>query len=82
MSACFNMSRCIKGARKPHYERNRIFRRTCICKQPILTKYWNYNNFLQILYSCLRYTDRLLHVFFLLLSVILSEFSEKRRRKY
>ena len=82
MSACFNMSRCIKGARKPHYERNRIFRRTCICKQPILTKYWNYNNFLQILYSYLRYTNRLLHVFFLLLSVILSEFSEKRRRKY
>ena len=32
-----------------------IFRYTCMYKQPILTKYWNYNSFVQILYSTLRY---------------------------
>ena len=37
-----------------------IFRHTCIYKQPPLTKYWNYNIFVQIWYSCFRYTDRLL----------------------
>ena len=40
--------------------RNRTFRRTCMYKQPILTKWRNYNNFVQILYSYLRYIDRLL----------------------
>ena len=34
-------------------------------KQPILTKQRNCNNFVQILYSYLRHTDRLLDVFFL-----------------
>ena len=41
-------------------------------KQPILKEQWNFNNFLQILYRYLRYTDKLLDVFFLLLTVILS----------
>ena len=52
-------------------ERNRIFRHTCIYKQPIFTKQWNYNIFVQILYSYLSYTDRLLNMFFLLHGVTL-----------
>ena len=47
----------------------------------IMTKYWNHNDFVQILYSDLRYTDRPLDVFFLLLAVILSELHENSRRK-
>ena len=50
-------------------------------KQFILTKQWNYNNFVQILYSYLRYTDRLLDEFFLLVAVILSNHHENPRRK-
>ena len=50
--------------------RNSIFRDTSIYKQFILTKQWNYHNFVQILYSYLRYTVRLLGVFFLLLLAI------------
>ena len=46
-----------------------------------MTKKWNDNIFVQILYSYLRYTDRLLGVSFLLLVVILSEFYEKPRRE-
>ena len=46
-----------------------------------MTNKWSYNNFLQILYSCFRYTDRLVDVFFLLLTVMLSELYEKPRRK-
>ena len=46
------------------FRRNRIFRHTCLYKQPILTKYWNCINFVQILYSYLRYTDRPLDGFF------------------
>ena len=38
---------------------------TDVFKQPILTKWWNYKNFVQIWYSYLRYTDRLLDVIFL-----------------
>ena len=60
---------------------NLIFRHTCMYKQPILTKQWNYNIFVQILYSYLRYIDRLLDVFFLLLAVTLSKLHEKSRRK-
>ena len=59
----------------------RILRHTCMYKQPILTKQWNYNNFVQILHSYLRYIDRLLDVIFLLLAVILSELHEIPRRK-
>ena len=33
-----------------------IFRPTCMYKQPTLTKQWNYNIFVQILYSYFRYT--------------------------
>ena len=50
-------------------------------KQFILTKQWNYNNFVQMLYSYLRYTDRLLDEFFLLVAVILSNHHENPRRK-
>ena len=50
--------------------RNSIFRDTSIYKQLILTKQCNYHIFVQILYSYLRYTVRLLDVFFLLLLVI------------
>ena len=64
------------------FRHNRIFRHTCIYKQPILTKQWNYNIFVQILYSYLRYTARLLDVFFLLLTVIFSELHENPRRKF
>ena len=60
---------------------NCIFRHTCMYKQTKLTKQWNYNIFVQILYSYLRYTDRLLDVFFSSLAVILSEFHEKPRKE-
>ena len=60
---------------------NCIFRCTSIYTQPMLTKQWNYNNFLQILYSYLRYTDRLLDVLFLLPAVILSELHENQLEK-
>ena len=60
---------------------NCIFRHTYMYKQPILTKKWNYNNFIEILSSYRRYTDRLLDVFFLLLATILSELHENPRRK-
>ena len=36
-----------------------VFRHICVCKQPTLTKQWNYNIFVQILYSYFRYTGRL-----------------------
>ena len=47
----------------------------------MLSKYWNYNIFVQVLYSYFRYTDRFLDLFFLLLAVILSELHDKSRRK-
>ena len=54
---------------------------TCVFKQPSLTKEWNYNTFVRILYSYFRYTGRLfLDVLFLLLVVIVSELHEKARR--
>ena len=63
------------------FKHNRIFKLPCIYKQPVLTKKWHYNIFVQILYSYLRYTDRLLDVFFLLLVVTFLELHEKPRRK-
>ena len=63
------------------FRHNRIFRQTCMHKQPIFTKSWNFNNFVQILYSYLRGIDKLLDVFFFLLAVILSELHENPRRK-
>ena len=47
----------------------------------ILTKKWNYNNSVEILFCYLRYTDRLLDVFFLLLAVILSKLHENLTSK-
>ena len=64
-----------------NFRHNCIFRHTCMSEQPILTKYWNYKNFLQILHSSLRCTDELLDVLFLLSAVILSELHEKPKRK-
>ena len=52
------------------FRHNPIFRHTSMYKQPILIKQWNHNIFVEILYSCLRDTDRLLGVFFSLLAVI------------
>ena len=62
------------------FRHNRIFRHTCMHKQLILTKQWNYNIFVEVLHSYLRYTDRLLDVVFLLLAVILSELQTKKER--
>ena len=61
-----------KGVENFIFRHNRSFRHTCIYKQPILTKQWNYI-FVQVLHSYLRYIDKLWNVFFLLLPVILSE---------
>ena len=77
---CLSISRYIKGGRKSHYEHTRIFIHTCMCEQSILTEQWNYNFLVLILYSYLRYNDRLSDVF-LLLAVILSKCYEEPRRK-
>ena len=42
-----------------------IFRHTRIYKEHKLTRHWTYNNSVQILYSYLRYTDRLCGCVFL-----------------
>ena len=63
------------------FRHNRIFRHACMYKETKMTKQWNYCTFMQILYSYLRYTDRLLGVFSLLLALILSELHENSRRK-
>ena len=42
------------------FKHNWIFRHFCIYKQPTLTKQWNFNIFVQILYSYFRYTVRLI----------------------
>ena len=60
------------------FRHNRIFRHTCMHKQLILTKQWNYNIFEQVLHSYLRCTDRLSDVLFLLLAVMLSELQTKK----
>ena len=53
----------------------------CVYKQPILTKQWNDIIFVQILYSYLKYTNRLLDVFFILLAVISSELHDRNSRE-
>ena len=70
-----------QGRKKIAYLDTIAFLATRIYKQPILTKWWNNNIFVQILNSYLKYPDRLLDVFFLLFAVILSELREKPRRK-
>ena len=62
-----------REAENRFFRHNSVFRHTCLRNQPKLTKKWYYIYFVQILYSHLRYTDRLLNFFFLLLAVILSE---------
>ena len=59
---------------------NGIFRHTCMYKQPIWTKQPNYNDFVQILYSYLRFTDKFVDVLILLLTVILLELHENQRK--
>ena len=63
------------------FRNNFIFRHICMYKQPILTQQWNFKTSMQILSSYLRYTDRLLDVFLLLLALPLSEAYEKPKRK-
>ena len=41
------------------FRHNWILKHTCMYKQPALAKCWNYNLFVQILYSHFRYTNRL-----------------------
>ena len=41
------------------FKHNWIFRHLCIYKQPTSTKWWNFNIFVQILYSYFTYTGRL-----------------------
>ena len=69
-----------KGVENFIFRHNRGFRHTCIYKQPILTKQWNYI-FVQVLHSYLRYIDKLWNVFFLLLPVILSELLRNQEEK-
>ena len=78
----FRIYGCLSVSRRNRvFSQDRIFRHTCMYKQLILTMSWNYNNFAQILYSYLGYTDRFLDVFLLLLAVILSKLLENRRIK-
>ena len=60
------------------FRHNRIFR---VCINNPCWKIRRHNNFVHIVYNYLRYTYRLLDVFFFLLAVILSEFHENPRRK-
>ena len=69
-SACHVIS---KEKENRIFGHNCIFRQTCVHTQTKLKKQWNYNIFVLILYSYLRYTARLLGVFFSLLAVISSE---------
>ena len=51
----------ISNEEENHIFRNKwIFRHTCMCKQLTLKKLWNYNIFVQILYSYFRYIHRFL----------------------
>ena len=61
------------------FRHNRIFRHTCMHKQPTLTKQWSYNISVEILYSYSRYTGILFPG--CVLAVILLEHHEKPRRK-
>ena len=76
-SACHVIQKEVENRVSRH---SRNFRHTSMYKQPISTKQQNYNNFVQILYSYLRYTDRLLDMFFLLLAVTLSELRESKKK--
>ena len=61
------------------FRQNRVFGHTCKYEQPRLTKYWNYSDFVQILYIVI--SDTLIaSVFFLFLTQILSELQENKRK--
>ena len=51
---CFSVSHYIKEVENRVFRRNPIFRKTCVYKEHIFTKWWNYYNFAQILHSYLR----------------------------
>ena len=46
-----------KEVENEKFIQNRIFKHTCLYKQLMLTKKWNYNIFVQILHSSITYTD-------------------------
>ena len=48
-----------KKAENQIFRQNWIFRHTCVYKQTTLTKEWNYNIFVQMLYSYFMYTGKL-----------------------
>ena len=48
-----------KEVEKHIFKHKSIFRHTCIYKPPTLTRHWNFNIFVQILYSYFRYTGRI-----------------------
>ena len=51
---------CFSEKHEKHiFRQNWIFRHTCMYKQTTLTEDWNYNTFVQILYSYFRYTRSL-----------------------
>ena len=60
---------------------NRVLDTHVYIKNPNWQRKWNYSNFVQVLHNYLRYPDRLLDMFFLLLAVILSELHGNSRRK-
>ena len=82
---CFILSHYIKGVKETHLETQLNFYNNMLHKQPILTKWWNYNILAQILYSYFRYIGAyqcisFVDVLFYLLTVILSGTHEKPRR--
>ena len=76
---CFSVQLISQVIENSVFRHNRILRHTCMYKKPMSARKWNYNNFVQTLYSYLSYIDRL--VFFFLLVVILSKLHENPRRK-
>ena len=55
---CFSLSYYIKGGKKSQLETQLNFWTNMLYKQPTLTKWCNYNIFVQILYSYFRCTGR------------------------
>ena len=78
---CFSLSRYIKGGKKSYPEAQLNFQTHMLYKQPTLTKWWNYNIFMQydiVISGTL--VGSFLDVLFLLLNVILTGPHEKPRR--
>ena len=65
------------------FRHNWIFKHTCVYKKSTLTKWWNYNSFVQIWYRYFRYTGRFFLECALYVAIILPQLYEKpRRNKY